>query len=135
MTRHGGCLCGRIRFEIRGDAHQVYLCHCRQCQQAQGAAFVAALPMPASDFVLLTGADSLKCYRATPAKARCFCAECGSPIYSCVDGAAELRLRVGTLDDCAELAVAAQIFTSTRVAWLASAEAAPAYPAKEPGRG
>lgn len=134
MTRSGSCLCGRIRYEIHSEASAVYLCHCRQCQKAQGSAFVATLPMPASDFVLLAGADALKTYRATPEKMRCFCAECGSPIYSRVDGAAQLRLRVGTLDDCTDMKVAAQIFAGNRAPWLDSADAAPAYPAWEPGR-
>lgn len=135
MTRHGSCLCGRIRYEIRGNAHQVYLCHCAQCRKAGGAAFVATLPMPVEDFVLLAGADALKAYRATPGKMRCFCAECGSPLYSRVDGAPQIRLRVGTLDDCEGLAVAAQIFAGNRAPWLSGLDTAPAYPAWEPGRG
>ncbi|WP_240618182.1 GFA family protein [Halomonas heilongjiangensis] len=41
----------------------------------------------------------MKEYRTTPNKARVFCSECGSPLYSDRDDLPEAkRLRLGTLD-------------------------------------
>ncbi|MGD9602165.1 MAG: GFA family protein [Gammaproteobacteria bacterium] len=112
----------------------VFLCHCRQCQKAQGSAFVASVPVPVEDFELLSGADALKAFRATPAKGRYFCGECGSPIYSQVDGRDVLRLRAGSLDPPADLAVRAHIHTEGRAAWYPIADATPRYPGQEPDR-
>ena len=51
MTLQGGCLCGRIRYEVRPESDEGYYRHCRMCQLAFGntrAAFInvpqAALP-------------------------------------------------------------------------------------------
>ena len=39
----GGCLCGRVRYEVIVESKDAYWCHCRMCQKATGgiaAAFV-----------------------------------------------------------------------------------------------
>jgi hypothetical protein len=35
----GGCLCGAVRFEVRGGPYRVGVCHCLDCRKAHGAAF------------------------------------------------------------------------------------------------
>ncbi|MCC5882106.1 MAG: GFA family protein [Halomonas sp.] len=95
----GSCLCGRVRYEVRGTIDEVSMCHCKQCQKAQGSAFAAVAPIRSDDFHITQGAEFLKAYRATPGKARVFCSECGSPLYSARDDLPEMkRLRLGTLD-------------------------------------
>ncbi len=37
--RHGGCLCGNIRFTLSGDPAMTAVCHCRNCQKTAGSAF------------------------------------------------------------------------------------------------
>ena len=40
MSKHtGGCLCGKVRFELSDDPEAAYGCHCRFCQKATGTAF------------------------------------------------------------------------------------------------
>jgi hypothetical protein len=95
----GSCLCGKVGYEYRGKIDEVSMCHCKQCQKAQGSAFVAVAPIRSADFRITRGAEHLKEYRATPGKVRVFCAECGSPLYSARDDLPEARrLRLGTLD-------------------------------------
>ena len=36
MTLQGGCLCGRIRYEVTLESDEGYYCHCRMCQLAFG---------------------------------------------------------------------------------------------------
>ena len=35
----GSCLCGTVRYEIRGPVGRVSHCHCAMCRKAHGAAF------------------------------------------------------------------------------------------------
>lgn len=35
------CLCGEIEFNIKQRVDKIFICHCQQCQKAQGSAFVA----------------------------------------------------------------------------------------------
>jgi hypothetical protein len=134
MAMTGGCLCGNVRYRVNSDHTQVFLCHCRQCQKAQGSAFVATVPVPAADFELLTGADTLTAFRASVDKARYFCRVCGSPIYSQVDGKSVLRLRAGSLDIPANLKVDAHIHTVSRASWYQINEVDVQYPGFEPSR-
>ena len=44
MPKHeGGCLCGKVRFELNDDPEVAYGCHCRFCQKATGTAFRSGL--------------------------------------------------------------------------------------------
>lgn len=95
----GSCLCGKVRYEYSGAIEEISRCHCRQCQKAQGGAFVAVAPVRSHRFSIVEGQSLLKEFRASPGKVRVFCTECGSPLYSARDDLPEVkRLRVGTLD-------------------------------------
>ena len=78
----GSCLCGEIRYEIRGPLLGINYCHCRQCRKASGSAFAANAGVATKHFELTSGLDSLASYESSPGKKRYFCAKCGSPIYS-----------------------------------------------------
>ncbi len=53
----GGCLCGGVRYEVRGNLRQVWGCHCSQCRRTSGN-FVAATRVRSSDLAFVT-ADTL----------------------------------------------------------------------------
>lgn len=125
----GSCLCGGVRYTYDGELPELSLCHCRQCQKAQGAAFAAVCPVHASRFTLVCGRELLREYRATPGKARVFCSNCGSPIYSARDGAPEvLRLRVGTVDTPFQWRRAYHKHVASRADWDHICDDWPQYP-------
>lgn len=131
---HGHCLCGAVRFRVEPAPTRLWFCHCGQCRRAQGTAFAASVPVSAADFTLEAGADRLRAYRATPAKARWFCGDCGSPVYSAVDGVDTLRVRAGLFDPALPLTPVAHIFTADRATWFDIRDDLPQHPAREPGR-
>ncbi|MGQ4879297.1 GFA family protein [Billgrantia sp. LNSP4103-1] len=105
------------------------MCHCKQCQKAQGSAFAAVAPIRSAAFRITQGAEYLKEYRATPNKARVFCSMCGSPLYSARDDLPEMkRLRLGTLDTliCADKRYHAWV--KDKAEWFDLADDLPRFP-------
>lgn len=132
---HGACLCGGIRFHCRTRPGPVVYCHCSQCRKAQGVPFGANSPVPAAAFVIDEGEELLRAFRASPGKQRVFCARCGSPIYSKLDGADVVRVRTGLLDAGSGLLRAhAHIFYDSHASWVEAADDLPRYAGHEPGR-
>ena len=43
LPQTGGCLCGKIRYEITEAPRLVYTCHCTDCQHLTSSAFSIAL--------------------------------------------------------------------------------------------
>jgi hypothetical protein len=96
---HGRCLCGAVRYTVQGQLAPIEVCHCSQCRQAQGGPFATNIPVQASAFVLQSGQEFVQKYESTPGKSRCFCRQCGSPLYSQREALpGVLRLRAGTLE-------------------------------------
>lgn len=125
----GSCLCGKVRYEVSGDIDEVSMCHCKQCQKAQGSAFAAVAPVRSADFRITQGAEYLKEYRATPNKARVFCLECGSPLYSARDDRPEMkRLRLGTLDTRILADKRYHAWVSSKAEWFDLADELPRFP-------
>ena len=132
---HGACLCGTIRYEIDGDIGPIVLCHCSDCRKAQGSAFAATTPVKASELRVVSGAHALKAFESSPGKQRCFCSECGSPIFSrLVSRPDVVRLRVGTLDSKVTTTPIAHIYAASKAEWFDIADHLPRYDGFEPGR-
>ena len=49
----GSCLCGSVRYEVRGLLEPASHCHCSMCRKAHGAAFGSYARVQRNDFVLL----------------------------------------------------------------------------------
>jgi hypothetical protein len=43
LPQTGGCLCGKIRYEITEAPQLVYTCHCVDCQRLMSSAFSMAV--------------------------------------------------------------------------------------------
>jgi hypothetical protein len=114
----GSCLCGRVRYEIRGKLGPVGHCHCATCRKAQGGAFASNAPVRAKYFTLRSGADSIAEFESSPGKKRCFCRTCGSPLWSRRDAEPEtIRIRLGLLDSDPGRRPLAHVWVSEKAAW------------------
>jgi hypothetical protein len=96
-TMTGGCQCGRIRYSVRIENDDAYLCHCRMCRRATGGASIAFVGV-AVDAV--TWEHEPDWYRSSPIAERPFCARCGTPLgFRFLDGATTMDLTLGSFDD------------------------------------
>ncbi len=124
----GSCLCGGVRYEYHGEIQEISMCHCSQCRKAQGSAFVAVCPIDSDKFEFTKGSDLLKEFRAVSNKARVFCSNCGSPIYSARDDLPSVkRLRIGTIETSFECAKKYHIYSESRAAWDEITDQHPTY--------
>lgn len=131
----GGCLCGKVRFEIMGEIKSIIMCHCSQCRKAQGSAFATNGIVDVDNFTFVSGEDELTSYETSPGKKRYFCKQCGSPILSRIKSVpATVRVRLGTISsDIAERPVA-HIFASSKANWEDIEDDIPQFETYEPGR-
>lgn len=124
----GSCLCGRVRYRYDAEIEEVSMCHCTQCQKAQGSAFVAVAPIVAAQFAITQGKEFLKEFRALAHKARVFCKECASPLYSVRDDLPQvLRLRIGTLETPIRPKMQYHGFVASKAAWYEINDDHPQY--------
>jgi hypothetical protein len=114
----GRCLCGAVRYEVRGLLRDVILCHCVECKRANGAAG-AYSSAHHEDFHIVDEAalrwvDSPESDRGAR---RGFCAECGSSLFWQGRDLPRIGIAAGTLDGEPGLRVLAHIYTHQAVDW------------------
>lgn len=113
--RLGGCNCGRIRLQARGEPNRVGLCHCLTCRKETGAPF-NAFAVWERDQVTVTGETSSW---ADTIDHRHFCPSCGSALFALEDGTSEIEIRLGALDEApSDLTPSYELWTPRREHWL-----------------
>jgi len=108
----GSCLCGGVRWRVRGPLRAITACHCTQCRKASGH-FSAYSGAPHDAFEIEAG-DSLKWYRSSPSATRGFCGTCGSVLFWQPEGAARVAISAGSIDGPTGLAIAKHIFCADK---------------------
>lgn len=115
VTRLGGCRCGKVRYEVRGEPIKVGLCHCTDCRKETGSAFLYYGDWKTDRFSV-TG--NFKTYDG-----RSFCPECGTRLFHLDSEGAEICL--GSLDDAPmSLAPTREGWITRREIWMAPVGAA-----------
>ncbi|HCU84037.1 MAG TPA: aldehyde-activating protein [Methylophilus sp.] len=129
ISKHtGSCLCGAVRYEVRGELGALVYCHCQRCRKASGSAFNAVTPISGANFTITQGEAALNTYRSDAGVCRTFCSHCGSPIMAYRESTPEaLRLRVGSLDTPLATHVSAHIFVGSKAEWDDIHDTAPQY--------
>ena len=114
----GSCLCGTVRYEIRGDLGAAFYCHCSLCRKASGSAFAANVVVEGEDFAIVAGDEAIGRHRSSATLVREFCTRCGSPLVSRRDGITQVRVRMGTLDTPHAHGPGAHIFVASKADWF-----------------
>jgi hypothetical protein len=108
----GGCLCGAVRYEVRGPLRPVVACHCTQCRRMTGH-FLAATAAREGDFTI-TREVGLKWYRASQDARRGFCADCGSTLFWHGTGRDYVSIAAGSIDGATGLKLVQHIHTADK---------------------
>jgi len=132
---HGGCLCGKVRYEIRGGIRSIVMCHCSICRKAQGSAFATNGIVNADEFVFVSGEDNLTGYESSPGQTKYFCKTCGSPIISKnIKRSGQVRVRLGTIESDIRERPEAHIFVGSKANWEEICGELPQFDSYELGR-
>jgi hypothetical protein len=124
----GSCLCGGVKYEIRGKLSGVLNCHCSLCRKAQGSAFRSRAVVKISDFSWISGQALLSYYESSPGNHRGFCRVCGSPIHSRYESKPDVYgLPLGALDDDPNIKPAYHVFVGSKAPWHDITDDLPQY--------
>ncbi|MDP1667989.1 GFA family protein [Phaeovulum sp.] len=114
----GGCLCGKVRVVAVGQPYRIGLCHCLDCRKHHGALFHASAVFP-QEAVTIEGEP--RSYAG-----RCFCPNCGSPVFS--RSGDEIEVNLGSLDATDQLQPTYELWAVRRESWLPPFPLARHYP-------
>jgi hypothetical protein len=130
----GGCACRAVRYRLLSHPLIVHACHCTECQRLTGTAFALNALIESDRVETLSGQPHAVPVTGTSGKPQTIfrCPTCAVALWSHYPGAGTKLafVRVGTLDEPAQLPPDIHIFTSTKLPWLelpAAARAVPEY--------
>lgn len=106
----GGCLCGAVTYEVRGDLRPVIACHCYQCRRTSGH-YVASTQTQAEDLTIR--GEGLTWFRSSDIAERGFCSRCGSNLFWREFGSEDISIWAGTLDGVTGLRMTGQIYADS----------------------
>ena len=122
----GGCLCGAIRYAVRGKPRYTLMCHCDSCRRAAGSPVVAWASFPLERFTIVRGEP--KTFRSSPPATRTFCASCGTTLTaSRVERPDSVGITICSLDHPELLPPDHHSFMIDKVSWMRVNDDLPAY--------
>jgi len=95
----GGCACGKVRFEARGEPYRVGVCHC----------FPTEAVTVSGDVIEFASSVNAQRYS---------CRSCGAPVYSTYGRDDEFYLYPGSFDENGLFAPTYELWTIRREPWL-----------------
>ena len=126
----GRCLCGGIRFSVKGELQPIQLCYCADCRKAQGSPVASNMPVDMANFELHSGTELLRVYESSPGKERVFCSHCGSPVFSRkTSRPGVIRIRAGLMDEPLPVRPVFHQFVADKANWWTIDDDLPQYPA------
>jgi hypothetical protein len=118
--RHtGGCLCGAVRYELRGEPIVAGYCFCADCRKASGSGFIPFIGMPTS---AMTVSGRTLPYSSPAASGRIAlrnsCPVCGGLVFGGRTSGKSCTIYAGSLDDPSFFRPTIAIFTRDRPPWV-----------------
>jgi hypothetical protein len=108
----GGCLCGAVRYEIKGPLRNVVNCHCSMCQKLHGV--FGAHSKALKKNITITNGNGLGWFKTSEVAQRGFCRECGSSLFWEPFNLDATGIIAGSLDGPTGLQTMGHIFVSEK---------------------
>jgi hypothetical protein len=99
----GRCLCGAVRYEVRGPVRNVVNCHCDECKRWNGSVGAYAATRASDLDVSSTALRWIESPDSDRHARRGFCGECGSSLFWHARDGDSISIAAGTLDRPTEL--------------------------------
>jgi len=127
MGQTGQCLCGKVSYETTTEPLMTAVCHCKNCQRQAGSVLSVIVAYP-SDGITVSGETKTYEDRGETGQTvyRKFCPNCGSPVFTDVETAPEMRfIKAGTFDDTSWLEPQVQFWAKSKQNWYDLGETIP----------
>jgi hypothetical protein len=124
----GSCLCGKVRFEIKGELESFYLCHCEYCRKDTGSAHAANLFSSTANLLWTAGEEKVSHFQLPGTlHAKSFCSICGSALPKLQMDGKLLAVPAGSLNSHVHTKPTAHIFGASRANWDHGLEKVPTF--------
>lgn len=125
----GGCLCGRVRFEVSDAPYHTTYCHCRRCQRTSGSVVATWADFKAKHFSLLRG--NISYYKSSSELERGFCGHCGSTLIQRPLAGDWVAVPTGTFDRPEGFPMREHCGIESHIPWLTIDDSNPRKTTKE----
>jgi hypothetical protein len=125
----GGCFCGAVRYLLTAKPMFVHCCHCHDCQNQTGSAFVLNALIEANRVKLLKGKPQAVLMPTDSGRPHDIyrCAKCQTALWSDYGRRPFRFVRVGTLDKPSKVPPDVHIFTRSKLPWVTLPKGTPAF--------
>jgi hypothetical protein len=127
----GRCLCGKVAFELRGQAERLHNCHCSRCRKARSAAHATNAFFRVGQLTWLRGEEDTVTFALPGAKrfGQAFCRHCGGSVPRVVAASGYVVVPCGSLDASPGIPVTSHIFVGSKAPWDEITDAIPRFDA------
>jgi hypothetical protein len=111
----GGCLCGAVRYVVRGPLRDVLTCRCSECRRWSGHVFAAtAARREQLELVEERGLRWITSPHSESDARRGFCCECGSSLFWDAPARETVSIAAGSLDEPTGLRLIGHVYVSQK---------------------
>ena len=128
----GGCLCGAVRYEVKGALRDVVNCHCAMCRRLHGSFGPHSKALKTN--LTITRADGLAWYRTSDIARRGFCRRCGTGLFWEPDRLDATGIIAGSLDQPSGLKTMGHIFVGEKADFYQITDDLPQFEASSEGQ-
>jgi hypothetical protein len=125
----GSCLCGSVKFEVKGPLAAFRYCYCSRCRKASGAAHAANIVVPQNQFTWLAGESLIRKFDLPGAQrfAVWFCPTCGTRAPHKIKTQDNYLVPAGLLDNEPPTGPVNSIFWGSRAGWYVEPNELPRF--------
>ena len=125
LNKTGRCLCGGIKFKIKGNLRYVSNCHCIQCMKTHGN-YASYTACKENNLKFLNN-KTLKWYKSSINAKRGFCTKCGASVFFKRIKSTYISISAGMFNNPTKLKTKMHIFTKGKLDYYVLNNKIPKY--------